>query len=782
MRADPAAALAHARTALAQAPAVPKTPVEAALKASAARLAGDALVRLEHPVEALTYLDKAAQLAQGLGSDSPLQGEISLSRGRAETGAGKYGPALEDLQAAFHAFQRANLPHGEALALDAIGTIYDRARDYPRALEYYDQAVKAYSGDTTTRALRQNNRGAVLKEMGRYKDAVAAFRLALANAIQTHNDPLATHIRTNIALAELRLGRRSDAAKTIAEGLAVSSRSADVRAERPFLLAAAADLAMETGNVDKAADLLDRAFEGVDLRQTSFAWRDAHALATLVYEKLGRLQLAIEHLRAQKRLDDAGLALAASTEAALIGAQFDFANQKVKIASLEADNLKRDFTMAQARARFALVTGAVLIMGSLMLIAVMHRALVTARRSRNEIQAINQEIATANRALEGALNAKTEFLAMTSHEIRTPLNGILGMTQIMLAESGVDGELKSRLEVIRASGVTMNAMLTDLLDIAKIEKGQMSVEKSEFDLLEFVTELGRMWSDQARIKGLAFHLELKDCPKRVVEDRTVLRQILTNLLSNAVKFTTSGEVRFTVTASDMNGPRILFEVSDTGIGIPDDQFDRVFEAFTQVDGGTSRAYGGTGLGLAICQNLTRALGGVITLRSAVEHGSTFQVDLPLVRAQTPAAGHDAGQAGFERATLLIFEDNPLAQAMLRLALKDRVRRLEFASGLDDLRETYDATPDLILVDGAAMTRLAPEDPFHAVETLRARFAGIPMVALWPSMTLEDRARLDALRIDASFAKPIAAAALADAIEDVYARSGAKTPTLEADAA
>jgi signal transduction histidine kinase/CheY-like chemotaxis protein len=781
MRADPAAALAHARTALAGAQADAKVLEEAALQASAARLAGDALVRLERPIEAMTYLDKAAQLAQGRGFKSSLQGEISLSRGRAETLSDKYGRALEDLQAAFHAFQRANLPRGEALALDGIGTIYDRARDYPRALEYYDQAVETYSGDKTTHALRENNRGAILKEMGRYKDAEAAFRLALADAVQTRNDPLTTHILTNIALAQIRLGQRSAAATTISKGLSIGSGSADVRAERPFLLAAAADLAMENEDVDGAAGFLDRAFQGVDLGQTSFAWRDLHALAALVYEKLGRLHLAIDHLRAQKRLDDAGLALAASTEAALMGARFDFANQKAKIAGLEADKLKHDVAMAQARARFALLIVAVVTIGGLILIAVMRRALVAARLSRNEIQAVNREIATANRALEGALNAKTEFLAMTSHEIRTPLNGILGMTQIMLAESGVDGELRSRLEVIRASGVTMNGMLTDLLDIAKIEKGEMSVEKSEFDLLEFATELGRMWSDQARIKGLEFHLELKDCPKRIVEDRTILRQILNNLLSNAVKFTSSGEVRFTVTASDAKDPRIVFDVSDTGIGIPDDQFDRVFEAFTQVDGGTSRAYGGTGLGLAICQNLSHALGGVILLKSKVEQGSTFQVDLPLVRALAPTASENGGPAGFERATLLIFEDNPLAQAMLRLALKERVRRLEFAGGLDCLRETYEATPDLILIDGGAIKRLAPEDPFHAIAKLRSRFAGIPMVALWPSMSSDDRKRLEALRIDAAFAKPIAAAVLADALESVYARYP-KTPGLEVDAA
>jgi signal transduction histidine kinase/CheY-like chemotaxis protein len=493
-------------------------------------------------------------------------------------------------------------------------------------------------------------------------------------------------------------------------------------------------------------------------------------VAATIYERVGRLREALQHYKAFKRLDDEGRALAASTEAALLSAQFDFADQRAKIASLQADAQMKEAAMAKREARSTLLLGAVIVLGGILVIGLMLQALVSLRRSGARLSALNDELSTSNIALEKALNARTEFLAMTSHEIRTPLNGILGMTQVMLAEPEAQGELRNRLEIIRASGVTMNALLTDLLDIAKIEKGHVTIERSEIDLPAMIGAMAPIWSEKAAQQGLSFELDLTRCPDRIVEDAAMLRQILSNLLANAVKFTPEGSVFMGLaTRQTREGERLIITVSDSGIGIPQDQFDRVFEAFTQVDGGTSRHYGGTGLGLAICKNLARSLGGEISVESVVGAGSTFTVDLPLTRALPVGHEGEDSEGDLSRAFVLGVEDNPLSQALLRSALKGKVRGLEFAARPEEALSERALAPDLLVVDGACLQRHHPQDPFAPIQRLRRSFRA-PMVVLWPSMTPADSARLKSLGVERVLAKPVMAAALNAALEQAYVQS------------
>ena len=154
-----------------------------------------------------------------------------------------------------------------------------------------------------------------------------------------------------------------------------------------------------------------------------------------------------------------------------------------------------------------------------------------------KIRAANRRLSISNVALEKALKAKTEFLATTSHEIRTPLNGILGMTQVILHDPAVAGPLRERIQVVHGAGETMKVLVDDILDVAKMETGQIIIDRAEMDLRTVLSDAIRLWSGQARGKGLALDLDLADCPPRIVEDETRLRQILFNLLSNAIKFT-----------------------------------------------------------------------------------------------------------------------------------------------------------------------------------------------------------------------------------------------------
>lgn len=252
-------------------------------------------------------------------------------------------------------------------------------------------------------------------------------------------------------------------------------------------------------------------------------------------------------------------------------------------------------------------------------------------RLRELNETLEERVAERTAAAEAANEAKSRFLATMSHEIRTPMNGILGMTELLLA-SPLSETQHGYLSTVKRSGGVLLTLLNDLLDLSKIEAGKMELECIEFPLLEVVGDAVRLMASAARGKGIQLLLSgAANLPSQVVSDPTRWRQIICNLVGNAIKFTAEGSIEVHVEAVLGETPhgRLRISVRDTGIGIPPDRLDAVFDAFQQSDSSTTRRYGGTGLGLSISAQLIQLLGGTIRVESEVGVGTTFHVDAPI---------------------------------------------------------------------------------------------------------------------------------------------------------
>ena len=387
---------------------------------------------------------------------------------------------------------------------------------------------------------------------------------------------------------------------------------------------------------------------------------------------------------------------------------------------------------------------------------------------------IEAEMAEARHAAEAANKAKNDFLANMSHEIRTPLNGVLGVAAA-LGETDLSPKQAEMVELIRRSGETLERLVSDILDVSKIEAGQMTIQTEAFDLGAVLDGLLDVTRLRAKEKGIGFRVERGAAARGgFLGDSVRIGQVLSNLLSNAVKFTDRGEVTVRVDVEDPGDgqtPRLCVEVEDTGVGFDATKVEMIFQRFSQADSTITRRFGGSGLGLSISKTLVEMMGGEITARSNPGAGSLFRVVLPVHRTE---AGSGAEAAPLlpcvqaEGLRVLLAEDHPINQRVVQLMLEPCGAAVTVVeNGAQAVEAVAAKRYDVVLMD----MQMPVMDGLAATRAIRAQEAGgrrTPIIMLSANAMAGHRQDALTAGADLHLAKPVTIAALLDGIGQVIA--------------
>jgi PAS domain S-box-containing protein len=385
-------------------------------------------------------------------------------------------------------------------------------------------------------------------------------------------------------------------------------------------------------------------------------------------------------------------------------------------------------------------------------------------KAEEELTATTANLALARDQALDASKLKSAFVANISHELRTPLSGILGVIELLL-ESGLNEDQKTLAETVQSSAQALLAIVTDILDLSKIEAGKLILENVPFNVLFLVQDCARLMAETAKNKSIVFRTSIdQNIPEFVIGDPDRIRQTLLNLISNSIKFTKQGEIVVDVStqANQNDVVTICFTVKDTGIGIAKDEQRFLFMPFTQLDSSTTRKYSGTGLGLSICKHLVEIMGGEIGVESEEAQGASFWFKIPFKKFGAAATVSYREQIGAStlissNKRILVVEDDPVLRSLTVRQLNHLGLQAEAVTSGKEAIEIVmkDSRFDIILMD----CQLPDIDGFAATQTIRefeknSKIKHIPIIAITALAMKGDREKCLEAGMDDYLSKPI----------------------------
>lgn len=380
---------------------------------------------------------------------------------------------------------------------------------------------------------------------------------------------------------------------------------------------------------------------------------------------------------------------------------------------------------------------------------------------------VQKDLYHAKERAEQASLEKSQFLSVMSHEIRTPMNAVIGLAHLLMEENPREDQLEN-LRTLKFSAENLMSLINDILDFSKIDSGKIELEKSPFDLRVLINRIVHSYSFQAKEKGLKIRTDIDgEIPEMLIGDSVRISQIINNLLSNAIKFTDRGQIKtvLQVIHADHQSCEIKFCIEDTGIGIPEDKVNSIFEAFTQATSDTTRYFGGTGLGLAIVKRLVELHGSEIKVSTSLNQGSTFEFTLKFKNVEIKSDEHsqqlEYKEKSLHNASILVAEDNLVNQILIKKFLKNwHVGQLVIASdGQEAIDQFQKLDFDIILLDlqmpildGLSVAKLIREDS-------DSHKSQIPILVLSAASEQDIKSEMNQLSINDFIEKPFTPEAL-----------------------